>query len=124
MILNLGKKWKEIKMPNSRHNFLTDVCSKIFPSFLNHKQQMSKNYSYSVSSRKRKNPIPDLISPDKTLAVECVSFSDDIYERLLRYNINFSNLILVLPKIEHINEIWMIIDENNIRKYKYLRNNK
>lgn len=100
-------------MPNELHNNLTEFCKKLFPSFLTHREQWSCNFGHVPRGKRQHKPLPDLLSPDNKTAIECIVFSKDALERLYEYNEAFSELILVMPNLQNVKQIWMYDCTNN-----------
>ena len=90
-------------MPSELHEKMVFLCKSRLTLVLDTKEQQLE----AIKEHNRKQPIPDLVTFDKKLAVECCTLDKSAMERLLRYSKCFPNLILAFPFYGNISEIWM-----------------
>ena len=89
-------------MPSNEHRTLTDFCRKLFPDIADdHRQRATRGRG------NRDKSIPDFLSVDGKIAVECDAFTESKLKQLQRYNNEYNNIILVFPLLDKVDVIIM-----------------
>lgn len=96
-------------MPSELHEKMVSMCKARLPAVLDSKEQMR----IARKEHNRKQLIPDLITRDRNLAVECCALNKDTLHRLHRYSEQFRDLILVFPFFGNIRGLWLYNPSEN-----------
>lgn len=102
-------------MATQLHKDMVKAASVIFPHLDSDHTLRRLNFLHKPLSGL--NTIPDLAAPDKSLAIECETLGKDKRERFKNHSEQYSNIILVLPLLKKVREIWMY-DEGKFQKFK------
>ena len=94
---------------------MIQACKEIFPSFYEDNTLREMNFRHLPLDGR--DSIPDLASPDESLAIECETLGKEKRERFRNHSKRYKETLLVIPLLENVNEIWMY-NAGEFRKFR------